>query len=144
MRPFRPPATRPLLAALVGVALLAGACGSVQTREREVQLDAAVRLFTSAMRWSDARSVAALLAPESGDPPPAVDPDLFRGVKVTDYKVDLAPVDTGRVLMNARFSYYLENTATVRRLDYRGLWWYDTAGGGWRLDGPAPDFRRKP
>ncbi len=138
----RRPATRAAVALVACVvALLPSACGRVQTREHEVLLDGAVRTFTSAVRWGDTRTVASMLAPRDGTPP-AVGADTFTGVKVTDYQVELVPVNDAEVMMSARFSYYLENTATVRRLEYRGLWWFDESRRGWRLDGPAPEFHR--
>gem|GEM_PF-6075615 len=65
----------------------------------------------------------------------------YRGVKVTDYDYQLEATEKpDETLMKARFTYYLENSARLRTLDTRGLWWYDERSKSWFLEGSPPKF----
>ena len=49
--------------------------------------------------------------------------------------------DETETVFPVKFSYYHTNSATVRTLNDRQVWWYADEEKVWLLDGNLPDFK---
>ena len=132
---------RPFRRLLLGLLTFALAgCANVQRSQRDALLASEAHSYTAAIRWGELDAANKYLRTREGLVP-KLDSRRYRGVKVTDYQYRLEATGTpGETLMNARFTYYRENSARLRTLDTQGLWWYDEKSGAWFLEGAPPDF----
>jgi len=126
--------------ALVLVAVLVAGCAEMDRRERALKLDQAVNAYVAALRWGEIEQAASHLRARDGTPPAAIERARYRGLNVTGYRIEVVPVGAAEALMTVRFSYFRDDSASVRELVHRGLWWYDEELAGWFLEGELPRF----
>lgn len=130
-----------LLAMLLLVPALIGACASMTENKRRELFDAALRSYENALRWGVYDAAAGVIQHRSGA---TTTPDVtsLRNIRVTQYStVRMLVAEDGReVQVDADISFYHEESAAVHTLRDHQVWWFDEASRRWLLDGSLPDF----
>jgi hypothetical protein len=135
-------ATRPLAAvAAVLTVLWAAGCATVENKERTILLERSVKVYVTAVRWSDFETAAGFSLRRDGTPHESNLPQI-EGVRVvsSEHDVTQAGPESLQAQMTASFRYQRNASATVRRITQTAVWWYDLERGVWFMDAPLPAF----
>ena len=133
----------PFFACLPLIAGVLTGCASLQQKDQTKKLDQAVRAYIRAVRWGDMGAAASFIRPREGIATP---PDLskLKGLNVThyDYAVDSKAQGDPEALMTVKFTYYFDDTLSVKDVYQQAIWWWDPEVENWFMDGELPEFER--
>ena len=122
--------------------LILSACGDAVIRERVEDLDYAIDNYAYALRWSRSNDAVAYHKNRDGSKP-AIDVSAMEVIRVTGFTIrekTLNSDNTG-ASVKGELSYYHNDYATLRTIEYSQSWWYEPESKKWYLDSEFPQFR---
>lgn len=131
----------PGIACLLLVLLLQTACGTSGEQRKLETLDDAIKNYAYALRWGRIDDALAYHINEDGVRP-EIDTSVMDSVRVTSFRITLRELDSEQTeaMVEGEMSYYLEQSGTLRDIEYRQRWWYQPDSKKWFLDSPFPEF----
>lgn len=134
------PALRHLVAILMVSLLITsiGGCKSYSDMKSADQLDAAIKGYEAAMRWSDFSSALTYHKWPDGERVPL--PEDFSDLRVMEYYVVYPPVTSSdeSVQQMVEISYVNQNYQVLRKVSDRQIWSLDKDTKRWELITPIP------
>jgi len=125
-----------LMVVLLAVTLTG--CKSISDFRQGDQLDASLKSYEGAMRWSDFSSVLTFHKWPEGESVPL--PEDFKDLRIMEYYVVYPPVTStdATVQQMVEISYVNQNYQVLRKVSDRQIWAYDKDLKRWELITPMP------
>jgi hypothetical protein len=122
--------------------LILSACGDTAIRKRVEDLDYAIDSYAYALRWSRSKDAIAYHLNRDKSRP-TTDVSAMEVIRVTGFTIldkTLNSDNTG-ASVKGELSYYHNDYATLRTIEYSQSWWYEPESKKWYLDSEFPQFK---
>ena len=122
--------------------ILLCACNTMNTRKMIDNLDAAIKVYDSALRWGN-MILAASYHVSRQNVQQEVDIEYAEKFRVTGFDIleKNVDVDAGSAIIKIQVGYYNEQYGTLQTIRQDQIWWLDEENKRWYIESPFPEFK---
>ena len=130
------------LTAILFILLSQLGCANSGGQRKLETLDDAIRNYSYALRWGRIDDAVAYHSNEEGSRA-EIDVTIMKSIRVTGFatKARIINPEQTEATVTSELTYYNDQYATLRTMEYTQHWWYEPDTKKWYLDSEFPPFR---